>query len=510
MEGVRVLEVAQFTFVPAAGAILADWGADVIKVEHPVRGDTQRGFINMGGFQLDPDRHPLIEHPNRGKRSVGIDVSTPGGQEVLYEIAKTADVFLTNYMPAQRQKNKFDVEHIRAVNPNIIYARGSAYGDKGPGRDTGGFDGTAFWTRSGVGHALTPEELGGALSQGIPAFGDSIGGMNIAGGISAALFHRERTGEAVEIDVSLLSTAWWAGGASVTQGMETGETMRSAMPDATGPSVNPFMANYLTSDGGTINLCIVSPTGYIRDAFEHLGLPELADDPRFSDVLPLIENAEAAAELIRESIRSKPYEYWRQHLKTMRGQWAPFQSFLDLTTDEQAIANDMIVEVEAGDGGKPFKVVRGPIQFNHEPLVTTRAPQASEHTEIVLMELGMDWDRIEELKNSGAIACSRRRCIPAPKVRCAGIQFRRRVRRARPRRAHPSATTSRPAPRSDRSTSADSRSRRRRDWPAASRRCPCGPSRAGRRSCRARCRRSGTPAMRSVRRGNAPQLCRRR
>ena len=99
MEGVRVLEVAQFTFVPAAGAILADWGADVIKVEHPVRGDTQRGFLNMGGFQLDPNRHTLIEHPNRGKRSVGIDVSTPGGQEVLYEIAKTADVFLTNYMP---------------------------------------------------------------------------------------------------------------------------------------------------------------------------------------------------------------------------------------------------------------------------------------------------------------------------------------------------------------------------------------------------------------------------
>ena len=108
--------------------------------------------------------------------------------------------------------------------------------------------------------------------------------------------------------------------------------------------------------------------------------------------------------LITEAIRSKPFEYWRQHLKTMKGQWAPFQSLVDLATDEQAIANDMIVEVEAGDGGKPFKVVRGPVQFNHEPLETTRAPQASEHTEIVLMELGMDWDRIEELKDSGAIA----------------------------------------------------------------------------------------------------------
>src|SRR5271168_2006256 len=112
MKGVRVLEVAQFTFVPAAGALLADWGADVIKVEHPVRGDTQRGFINLGGMKLDPMRNTLMEHANRGKRSVGIDISQPDGQALLHEIAKSCDVFLTNYLPAARQKLKLDIEHI--------------------------------------------------------------------------------------------------------------------------------------------------------------------------------------------------------------------------------------------------------------------------------------------------------------------------------------------------------------------------------------------------------------
>ncbi len=404
MKGIRVLEVAQMTFVPAAGAILADWGADVIKIEHPARGDSQRGFVNIGGIKVNPRRSPFVEHPNRGKRSVGVDITKPEGMEVIYELAKTADVFLTNYLPRQRQKMRFDVEHIRAVNPNIIYARGSAYGDKGPERDVGGFDGTAFWNRSGIATAMSPPELPGPLAQGIPAFGDSIGAMNIAGGISAALFHRERTGEAVELDVSLLSSAWWAAGTSIDMGADGGEVSRNRMPASGGNPGNPFMGNYFTSDGGTINLCTLTPGPHIRSLFEHVGIPAAADDPRFADAESLMKNWEAASDLIREEFATKTFAYWRERLKTFSGQWAPVLDLLQIAEDEQALANDMLFEVEAADGGKPIKLVRGPVQFNHAPTCTTRAPEASEHTELVLMEMGMEWDRIESLKEKGAIA----------------------------------------------------------------------------------------------------------
>jgi len=177
MEGVRVLEVAGYTFVPSAGAVLADWGADVIKVEHPTRGDAQRGLLTVGGADNRGQINFLMEHANRGKRSIGIDIQSPDGRALLYELAKSSDVFLTNFLPAARQKLEIDVEHVRKVNPKIIYARGSAHGVRGPEAGKGGYDSTGFWARAGSGmgckipaHAEPPPPPG-------PAYGDSLGGM---------------------------------------------------------------------------------------------------------------------------------------------------------------------------------------------------------------------------------------------------------------------------------------------------------------------------------------------
>lgn len=148
LEGIRVLEVAMYGFVPSAGAVLADWGADVIKVEHAVNGDPQRGLRQTGTFVVEGDPNPNVEHANRGKRSLGLDISRPEGREVLYDLARRADVFLTSFLPGHRERFGIDVDDIRAVNPDIVYARGSALGPRGPEAVKGGYDMTAFWCRA--------------------------------------------------------------------------------------------------------------------------------------------------------------------------------------------------------------------------------------------------------------------------------------------------------------------------------------------------------------------------
>ena len=212
LKGVRILEVAEHTFVPAASALLSDWGAEVIKIEHVERGDAMRGLASTGLAIVPSDVHALLEHSNRGKHSLGLDLTTPDGLEILYKLAATSDVFLTNKLPSVREKLNISVEQIRAHNERIIYVRGTGQGERGPDADKGAYDSLAFWARAGVAMGAKRPEYDLIPVPPAPGFGDSIGAMTIAGGIMGALFHRERTGEATIVDVSLLGVGLWAMG----------------------------------------------------------------------------------------------------------------------------------------------------------------------------------------------------------------------------------------------------------------------------------------------------------
>jgi len=396
LSGVRVLEVAMYGFVPSGGAVLADWGADVLKVEHAVTGDPQRGLRFTGRYKVEGDPNPNFDHANRGKRSIGLDVSKPDGVEVLYELARRSDVFLTNFLPGARKRFKIDVDDIRAVNPSIIYARGSALGPRGAEANRGGYDMTAFWARGTSAASLTPPNMPGLVLPP-PAYGDTISGTNLAGGIAAALFKRERTGETSVVDVSLLGSGLWAMGHALALSMRINEAW--VAPESGAPSglQNPLSSLYKTADDRYISLVMLQPTKFWPEVCHVIGRPELADDPRFATMESIAENAQVGVQLLQEAFGARPLSEWTEILGALSGPWAPVQDTLQAAADPQIAANQYILP--AGE----LSLVSSPVQFDEAAPELGAAPSFAAQTEDVLLELGLDWDRIIELKTAGAV-----------------------------------------------------------------------------------------------------------
>jgi len=397
LEGVRVLEVAMYGFVPSAGAVLAEWGAEVIKVEHAVTGDPQRGLRQTGMLRVEGDPNPNIEHANRGKRSIGLDVSVPEGREVLLELAKRADVFLTSFLPGHRKKFAMDVDDIRAVNPKVIYARGSALGPRGIEAEKGGYDMTAFWCRAGTAATITPPGIEGMIGPPGPAYGDTISGTNLAGGIAAALFQRERTGEPSVVDVSLLGSGLWAMGHTVALTSHLGERLVQQPPGVHGSPINPLVGVYATADERYISFVMMQPTKFWADVCRHMELDEHIDDPRFATAASFAENTPAAVEILRTAMAKRTLPQWTERFASLAGPWAPVQDTLQAAQDAQIRANEYIVQ--AGE----LELVANPVQFDVAAPATGPAPGFAEQTDEILIDLGLDWDRIIELKTLGAV-----------------------------------------------------------------------------------------------------------
>jgi crotonobetainyl-CoA:carnitine CoA-transferase CaiB-like acyl-CoA transferase len=394
--GVRVVELAQFVFVPVTGALLADWGADVIKVEHPVTGDGYRGLVTQGIGASAGTVNVSWEMANRGKRSVGLDLKTEPGRAILLELVRTADVFLTNMLPSSLEGLGLGVDDLRAVNPTLIYARGHGYGVRGPDADTPAYDATAFWARGGLGDTITPLGMSEPIGQR-GALGDRNGAVQLAFGIAAALFRKERTGEGTVVDVSLLSTAMWMLASDVMSALQgTYQPSRLPTPQSRALAPNPLVGNFRCRDERFLTLCFLQPDRYWADLCRAVGRPELADDPRFVDITARAQHTAECTAILDEVFATRTLDDWRAAFAHERFPWAPFQRVTEMADDRQVIANGYVGTVE--DGDVRFSLPTGAVQFDEQPTALRRAPEHGQHTDEVLLELGYDWDRIIELK----------------------------------------------------------------------------------------------------------------
>jgi crotonobetainyl-CoA:carnitine CoA-transferase CaiB-like acyl-CoA transferase len=404
MTGVRVLEVAHFTFVPSAGAVLADWGADVIKIENPVTGDAQRGLVTVSGRTTTAPGNsfsPMVEAPNRGKRSVGLSLALDQSRPAFEELVKRSDVFLTNLLPQARAKLRIDLDAIRRINPSIVYVAGSGFGSEGPDRESGAHDVTAFWARAGSADGVTPTYSDVPTGMPAGAFGDNIGGITIAGAVAAALYGRSATGQTSVIDVSLLAVGAWANQSSINLAMLYGCPLPKIDHRTNAPG-NPLTGAYRCADGRFIQLSMLQPTRYWGPLCRLLGLAESAADQRFATLESLAAHADEATALLAEAIGSRTYDQCTTLLNALRGQWAPVQDAWEAANDEALIANGRIADVRDAQGNQQ-RLVANPVKFDEAAAHLTRAPMFAEHTDEVLRELGMDDHQLIELKLDGAI-----------------------------------------------------------------------------------------------------------
>jgi crotonobetainyl-CoA:carnitine CoA-transferase CaiB-like acyl-CoA transferase len=398
LSGFRVIELAAWTFVPAAGAVLADWGAEVIKIEHPETGDPQRGLVSSGLVTGAGAVNHFVEQPNRGKRSVAIDTRTPEGLELLMKLVESADVFLTNLLPESRQRMGIDVEQVRKRNPKIVYARGHGYGTKGARANQGGFDLAAYWARGGIGEGYATVD-GAYPPLQRPAFGDVYGGLSIAAGIAGALLKRERTGKPSVVDVSLLNAAIWQLGLDI---VGAGVIDRDIPKFDLDEMPNPVASIYRTRDGRHIAFVLLQADRFWADFCNRIDRPDLISDERYTNAAVRFEHrAECIAEL-RKTIGEHELSHWEKAFADFEGVWDVMRTAHEVHDDPEANANGYLPRV-VDAAGNEFALAASPVQFDEIPLALTRAPGHGEHTDALLAELGYSEEQIIDFKVNSVV-----------------------------------------------------------------------------------------------------------
>lgn len=399
LAGIKVVELGMWVFVPAAGAVLADMGADVIKIEPP-SGDPIRVLTNSGVKRGPGELNPIFEAYNRGKRSIAIDLKADGGLDLLHSILEDADVFLTSLLAPARRSLGIDVDDLRTRHPNLIYAMGTGQGTRGPDADKGGFDAISFWARGGVASAVAPPEALYPSNMPCGAFGDGVSGTMLAGGIAAAIARRALTGEPSVVEVSLLGASMWAMQVGIVNAVAMGvdelpKGGRMLVP-------NPLVNTYRTSDGRFISICMPQAQRYWPRLCEVLGRPDLATDPRFETDEARSANLADCVAILDDVFATKTLKDCESVLADQDGPWTVVQKAGELPRDPQSVANSLTQDVDYGQGRRQM-MVSSPMQFDGEVLPAAPAPELGADKYEVLAELGLSEDEIVDLQFKGIV-----------------------------------------------------------------------------------------------------------
>ena len=379
LEGVKVVELGVWIAGPAAGGVLADWGADVVKIEPP-EGDPSRGFGKMLGDDLP--YNPVFELDNRGKRSVVLDLWTDDGKAAALDLIDGADVFVTNVRRAALARLGLDDVTLLARNPRLIYGHITGFGREGPDADKAAFDIAAFWSRAGIAHLLTPP--GGRLPFQRGGMGDHNTGSTFAGGICAALYSREKTGQGQLVSSSLYRQGVYTVSFDLNTVLGWGRHpaigVRETMPS---PSVN----NYSAGCGRHFWIVGLDGDRHWPPLVRLVGHPEWLDDPRFATPLDRAMHAEELIALLDEAFATKTLDEWAPLFDAEPDMfWSRVQDPFEVVNDPALRAAGGIVEVP--DGVATMPMIATPVDFHGTPWSPRgMAPELGEHTAEVLEEL---------------------------------------------------------------------------------------------------------------------------
>jgi crotonobetainyl-CoA:carnitine CoA-transferase CaiB-like acyl-CoA transferase len=398
LAGLRVIDCGTYIAGPAAATIMSDFGADVIKIERPEGGDLWRlWWITPGTARCDVNYSWLLT--SRNKRSLALDLARAEGREALIRLVESADVFVTNYQASLLAKFRLDFDDLSAVNPRLVYAHVTGYGDAGEEADAPAFDALAYWARSGLMRSVTGADGSPAMPR--PAIGDHPTAMSLFGAIMLGLYNRERTGRGSKVSTSLLASGVWAHGCDLQA-----QICNATFPEraaGTNP-INPLVHGYMSRDGKIFILVQLDPDHEFPRLCEGLGAPELATNPMFATVESRIQNAAELFAILQSQFESRDLSELRVIFREHDVKWSALPTIEEVVSDAQVRDCGALVDLDL-PGGVHIQTINSPVFISGaKKRAPTPAPEVGAHTREIMRELGYSDESIDAMAERGTLA----------------------------------------------------------------------------------------------------------